>query len=262
MNMSIEIVLGLVFPYVMTTLGAATVFVFAKNMSRQVQSIVLGFAAGVMIAASIFSLLLPAIEEVEANGGIGWMVASIGFISGALFLTLLDHFLPHMHLNSDESEGVKSNLSKSSLLMLAVTMHNIPEGMAVGLVFALALSSGDVASLMAAYALSLGMGIQNFPEGAAISLPLKSQGVSVKKSFVLGSLSGIVEPIFAFFTIFLFKYVSTMLPFLLSFSAGAMMFVTVEELIPEAQTESHSHYATFGILTGFVLMMIFDVALG
>ena len=215
-----------------------------------------------MIAASIFSLLLPAIEEVEAAGGVGWLVASAGFICGALFLTGLDYFLPHQHLNAEESEGVSTNLNKSTLLLLAVTMHNIPEGMAVGLSFALALAHGDEASLLAAFALAIGMGIQNFPEGAAISLPLKSSGVSTKKSFILGSLSGIVEPIFAFLSLLLFNYISTILPFLLSFSAGAMMFVTVEELIPESQTESHSHYPTFGILAGFVLMMIFDVALG
>lgn len=262
MNISFEIVIGLFFPYLMTSLGAATVFLFAKNMSRKIQGMFLGFAAGVMIAASIFSLLLPAIEEVEATGGVGWLVASFGFVCGALFLTVLDYFLPHQHLNTDESEGLSSNLSKSSLLMLAVTMHNIPEGMAVGLSFALALAHGDEASLLAAFALAIGMGIQNFPEGAAISLPLKSQGKSAKKAFVLGSLSGVVEPIFAGLTLVLFKYISSMLPFLLSFSAGAMMFVTVEELIPEAQTEAHSHYATFGILAGFVLMMVFDVALG
>ena len=262
MNISFEIILGLVFPYLMTTLGAVTVFLFSRNISRQVQSVFLGFAAGVMIAASIFSLLIPAIEEVETSGGVGWFVAAFGFVCGATFLTILDYFLPHQHLNTDESEGMSSNLSKTSLLMLAVTMHNIPEGIAVGLSFALALFHGDEISLLSAFALAIGMGIQNFPEGAAISLPLKSQGKSVKQAFVLGSLSGIVEPIFAFLTLVLFKYISSMLPFLLSFSAGAMMFVTVEELIPEAQTESHSHYATFGILAGFVLMMVFDVALG
>lgn len=255
-------VVGILFPFSMTALGAATVFLFARSMSRQIQSIFLGFAAGVMIAASIFSLLLPAMEEINAKGGQGWFVASAGFLLGALFLTLLDKLLPHLHLNTQQPEGLKSSFSKTTLLLLAVTMHNIPEGMAVGLVFAVALNHGDQASLLAAFSLALGMGIQNFPEGAAISLPLKGQGMDNKKSFIWGALSGIVEPIFAFLTLFLFRHISSLLPLLLSFSAGAMMFVTVEELIPEAQTENHSHFATYGILLGFVLMMIFDTMLG
>lgn len=262
MSIQLQTILGILFPFLMTTLGATTVFLFGRNMSKQVQSVFLGFAAGVMIAASIFSLLLPAIEMVEEQSGKGWLVASVGFLIGAAFLTFLDKLLPHMHLNSEESEGLPSSLNKSTLLLLAVTMHNIPEGMAVGLVFASALYSGEATALLAAFALAIGMGIQNFPEGAAVALPLKSTGLSTKKSFLLGSLSGIVEPIFAFVTLFLFHYISGLLPFLLSFSAGAMMFVTVEELIPEAQSDTHSHNATYGILAGFVVMMIFDVALG
>ncbi|MBQ9987675.1 MAG: ZIP family metal transporter [Erysipelotrichales bacterium] len=262
MELSWQVILGIFFPFLMTSLGASAVFLFKNKISQSVQSIFLGFAAGVMIAASIFSLLLPAMEEADALGKSGITIASIGFLVGALFLTVLDLFMPHLHLNTDEPEGVKTSWDKTILLMLAVTLHNVPEGMAVGLTFALAMQHGDPLSLAAAFALALGMGIQNFPEGAAISLPLKSQGMSNQKSFLWGSLSGAVEPIFAFLALFIANVLSNWMPFLLSFSAGAMMFVTVEELIPEAQTQSHSHYATYGILIGFVLMMVFDVVLG
>lgn len=255
-------VAGTGFPFLMTTLGAALVFVFRKKVSTRINRIFLGFAAGVMIAASVWSLLIPAIEAAESEGIPGWLPAAGGFVLGIAFLMLMDTLLPHLHLESDQPEGLKTAWKRRTLLMLAVTLHNIPEGMAVGLSFALAAQSGDPAARAAAIALSLGMGIQNFPEGAAISLPLRQQGMSAGKSFLFGSVSGIVEPIFGILVVLAAGSVRALMPWMLSFAAGAMLYVVVEELIPEAHLGEHSNTGTLGVMAGFLIMMILDVALG
>ncbi|MBP1736584.1 MAG: Metal transporter, family [Oscillospiraceae bacterium] len=247
----------------MTTLGAAMVFLFRKTVSTQIQKIFLGFAAGVMIAASVWSLLIPAIEEAEKDGQIGWISASGGFILGVAFLVALDKLIPHLHPQSNQTEGPASSMKRTSLLVLAVTLHNIPEGIAVGLSFALAAQhGGDAASYSAALALALGIGIQNFPEGAAISLPLRQEGMGTFRSFVMGSLSGIVEPIFGILSVLVAAVIAPYMPWMLSFAAGAMMYVVVEELIPEAHLGEHNDMGTMGVMSGFLLMMILDVALG
>ena len=253
---------GLGFIFVMTCLGAATVFIFRKSMPGKFQKIFLGFAAGVMIAASIWSLLIPAIEESEAQGLIGWIPAACGFALGVLFLIGLDHVIPHLHPFSDVKEGPASTSKRTSLLIFAVTLHNIPEGMAVGLSFALAAQHDDPAMYAAAIALAIGIGIQNFPEGAAISLPLRQEGLSTGKSFLLACLSGVVEPVFGFIAVILAVWLAPIMPWLLSFAAGAMIYVVVEELIPEAHLGEHSHAGTLSVMVGFLLMMILDVALG
>lgn len=255
---------GTGFTFLMTTLGAALVFLFRKSIHANIQRIFLGFAAGVMIAASVWSLLIPAIEEAAAAGWIGWIPAAGGFIIGVAFLMLLDVLLPHLHLDGEQPEGLPSSWKRTTLLVLAVTLHNIPEGMAVGLSFALAAQQyhGDAGALSAAAALALGIGIQNFPEGAAISLPLRQEGMSAGKSFLCGSMSGIVEPIFGILVVLVAGSVQPLMPWLLSFAAGAMMYVVVEELIPEARLGAHSHAGTLGVIAGFLIMMILDVALG
>lgn len=253
--------LGTGFTFLMTALGASLVYFFKYEVKPIIQKCFLGFAAGVMIAASVWSLLIPAIEMSEAKGQIGWLVASGGFLLGVLFLLLLDHLIPHMHLNDDHPEGLKSALSKRTMLVLAVTLHNIPEGMAVGLTFAMAASTADV-TMAAAFALALGIGLQNFPEGAAISLPLKQSGATNHKAFLLGAMSGIVEPIAGIFAALLTNFTTGILPWLLAFAAGSMMYVVVEELIPEANLGEHNHAGTFSVLIGFILMMILDVSLG
>jgi len=253
---------GLGFIFAMTCLGAATVFVFRKSMPGKFQQIFLGFAAGVMIAASIWSLLIPAIEEAEAQGLIGWIPAACGFVLGVLFLVGLDNVIPHLHPFSDVKEGPASITKRTSLLVFAVTLHNIPEGMAVGLSFALAAQHDDPAMYAAAIALAIGIGIQNFPEGAAISLPLRQEGLSTGKSFLLACLSGVVEPIFGFIAVILAVWLTPIMPWLLSFAAGAMIYVVVEELIPEAHLGEHSHAGTLSVMAGFLVMMILDVALG
>lgn len=259
---------GTGFTFLMTTLGASVVFFFRKEVNTAIQRIFLGFAAGVMIAASIWSLLIPAINEAEANGSIGWIPAAGGFILGVFFLILLDTLLPHLHPDisspgSNEAEGISSTWKRTTLLVMAVTLHNIPEGMAVGLAFALAAQHGEDPSLYtAAMALAIGIGIQNFPEGAAISLPLKQEGLSAGKAFFRGSMSGIVEPVFGILTVIIAGGIAPLMPWLLSFAAGAMMFVVVEELIPEAHLGEHSNAGTLGVMAGFLIMMILDVALG
>ena len=223
----------------------------------------LGFAAGVMIAASVWSLLMPAIEQAEESGQIGWIPAAGGFLLGALFLLLMDKLIPHLHIGEVQAEGPKTSWHKTTLMVFAVTLHNVPEGMAMGLAFANAqLNGGTLAHYAGAFALAVGMGMQNFPEGAAISLPLKKEGTSSKKAFIMGSLSGIVEPIFGVLTVALASVLLPYMPWLLSFAAGAMVYVVVEELIPEAHLGEHSHIGTLGVLAGFMLMMILDVALG
>ncbi len=255
--------LGTLFPFLMTTLGSAMVFFFRKEMKSGVQRIFLGFAAGVMIAASMWGLLTPAIEESEQLGIPGWLPAAGGFALGVLFLMLMDVLLPHLHPGLREPEGMPSSMRRSTLMMLAVTLHNIPEGMAVGLAFALAVQHGDTNITMAsAMALSLGIGIQNFPEGAAISLPLRREGISAGRSFVMGSLSGIVEPIFGILVVLVAGSIQPLMPWLLSFAAGAMMYVVVEELIPEAHLGEHSNGGTISVMVGFLLMMVLDIALG
>ena len=253
---------GTGFTFLMTTLGAAMVFFFKKQVSANIQKIFLGFAAGVMIAASVWSLLIPAMEEAEAAGTPGWLPAAGGFILGIAFLMLLDSLLPHLHPSAQVAEGLSSNWKRTTMLMLAVTLHNIPEGMAVGLAFALAAQHSQQADYTAALALALGIGIQNFPEGAAISLPLRQEGFSRFRSFVYGMLSGIVEPVFGILVVLAAGSIQPLMPWLLSFAAGAMMYVVVEELIPEAHLGEHSNVGTLGVMGGFLVMMVLDVALG
>lgn len=254
---------GTGFTFLMTTLGAAMVFFFRKAVNARIQRIFLGFAAGVMIAASVWSLLIPAIEEADAAGQIGWIPAAGGFMLGIAFLMLLDVLLPHLHIGAKQAEGLHSSWKRTTLLVLAVTLHNIPEGMAVGLSFALAAQHGGAgAALSAAMALALGIGIQNFPEGAAVALPLRQEGISTPRAFFYGSMSGIVEPIFGIFVVLVAGAIQPLMPWLLSFAAGAMMYVVVEELIPEAHLGEHSNIGTLGVMAGFLIMMILDVALG
>lgn len=254
---------GTGFTFLMTTLGASVVFLFRKSISNEIQRIFLGFAAGVMIAASVWSLLIPAIEEADSAGSAGWIPAAGGFALGAAFLMLLDGLLPHLHMGESKPEGLKSSWRRSTLLVLAVTLHNIPEGMAVGLSFALAAQhAGEGASLSAAAALAVGIGIQNFPEGAAISIPLRQEGVSPLRSFCYGSLSGLVEPIFGILVVLAAGNIQPLMPWLLSFAAGAMIYVVVEELIPQSHLGEHSHTGTLGVMAGFLIMMVLDVALG
>jgi ZIP family zinc transporter len=254
---------GTGFIFLMTCLGSAVVFFFRKTVNRNIQTIFLGFAAGIMIAASVFGLLVPAIEQAEAHGFIGWIPASTGFILGVLFLLALDRIIPHLHPETNTQEGFSLSMKRTTLLVSAVTIHNIPEGMAVGLAFALAAqNSGDAAMYSSAIALALGIGIQNFPEGAAISLPLRREGIKTGKSFLIGCLSGITEPLFGLLMVLIASFIAPVMPWLLAFSAGAMLYVVVEELIPEAHLGEHSHYGTLSVMAGFVIMMILDVALG
>ena len=257
-----QIFLGLAIPFLGTTLGAAMVFLMKKEMNKKVEKILLGFASGVMIAASVWSLLIPSIEMTETQGKVAWIPAAIGFLLGIVFLLVLDSVVPHMHLESEKPEGMKSKLKKTTMMVFAVTLHNIPEGMAVGVTFAGALAQNAGITMAGAFALAVGIAIQNFPEGAIISMPLKSEGVSKSKAFLYGTLSGIVEPIGAIITILLTNAVVPILPYLLSFAAGAMIYVVVEELIPESQAGEHSNIGTIGVAIGFTIMMILDVALG
>lgn len=252
---------GTGFTFLMTALGAATVLVFRGRTTPSLQRVFLGFAAGVMVAASVFSLLLPAIEETEALGGIGWLPAAGGFLLGVLFLWGLDNLLPHLHPEAQAPEGLPSSWRRTTLMVLAVTLHNIPEGMAVGLSFALAAQHSG-GGLSAAMALAIGIGLQNFPEGAAISLPLRQEGVSTGRSFLYGALSGLVEPIFGILVVLAAGSIEPFMPWLLSFAAGTMLYVVTEELIPEAHLGEHSNMGTLSVMAGFVIMMILDVALG
>ncbi len=251
--------------WALTALGAAMVFFF-KEINKRVLNTMLGFAAGVMIAASFWSLLAPAIEMAEDAPIPAWLVAAIGFVGGAAFLYLADRIIPHMHLNSKdgESEGISTHLKRSILLVFSITLHNIPEGLAVGVAFgAIAGGIGD-GSLMSAVAIAIGIGLQNFPEGAAVAIPLRREGLSRRKSFFYGQASGIVEPIAGVLGAALVMFIKPILPYALAFAAGAMIYVVVEELIPEAQSGSHesTHLATAGCILGFTIMMILDVALG
>ena len=254
---------GTGFIFVMTCAGSSMVFFFRKRTSRMAQTLFLGFAAGIMIAASAFGLLAPAIEEAEAMGGSGWIPAAGGFTLGVLFLFAIDRLIPHLHLSSGTVEGIPTTLKRSSLLLSAVTIHNIPEGMAVGLAFVLASQHGaDAAQYSAALALATGIGIQNFPEGAAVALPLRQEGLSASRSFFLGCASGAVEPLAGLLMVVLAGMISPFMPWLLAFAAGAMMYVVVEELIPEARLGDHTNLGTLAVMSGFLLMMALDVALG
>lgn len=256
-----EKLIVLLIPFIGTSLGAATVFIMKNKVSPKIEKTLLGFASGVMIAASIWSLLIPSMEMAEEQGKIAWLPALIGFFAGVLFLLAIDSIVPHLHLNADKPEGVKSRLSKISMMLFAVTIHNIPEGMAVGVAYAGAASGNSGMTIAGAFALSIGIAIQNFPEGAIISLPLKGEGISKGKAFLLGILSGVVEPIGGIITILLASRIVPLLPYMLSFAAGAMFYVVVEELIPEAHSGDHSNLGTIGAALGFALMMVLDVAL-
>ena len=257
-----NIATGLLIPFLGTTLGSAMVFFMKNKMNKKVEKLLLGFASGVMIAASIWSLLMPSIEMAEEQQKIAWIPAAVGFLLGMAFLLVLDSIIPHLHLNTEKPEGIKAKLKKSTMLVFAVTLHNIPEGMAVGVVLAGAMVGNAGISLAGAVSLAIGIAIQNFPEGAIISMPLKSEGMSKARAFAYGALSGIVEPIAAIITIVLTNSIVPILPYLLAFAAGAMIYVVVEELIPEAQEGEHSNIGTIGVAIGFVVMMILDVALG
>ena len=252
----------LLIPFLGTSLGSAMVFFTKNKINEKFQKFLLGFASGVMIAASVWSLIIPSVEMSAEQNVIEWLPAAVGFLLGIGFLLLLDSVIPHLHLNSDKPEGVKSRLSKNTMLVLAVTLHNIPEGMAVGVTLAGAITENTGITVAGAISLAVGIAIQNFPEGAIISMPLHSSGKSKFKSFLGGTLSGIVEPIGAIITIALTRIVVPILPYFLSFAAGAMIYVVSSELIPEAQAEKKSNLVTISVGVGFVIMMLLDVALG
>lgn len=260
--MSIEIIRGIAIPFLGTSLGATCVLFMKKELPSVIQKALTGFAAGVMMAASVWSLLIPALEESGSYGRLSFLPAVIGFWLGILFLLLLDHVIPHLHISSNDEEGPHVSLKRTTKMVLAVTLHNIPEGMAVGVVYAGFLSGNYDITALQALSLSLGIAIQNFPEGAIISMPLHAEGMSKKKSCIYGILSGITEPIGAILTIMAIDFILPALPYFLSFAAGAMVYVIVEELIPEMAQGHHSNIATLLFAFGFTLMMILDVALG
>ena len=257
-----QLAAGLLLPFIGTTLGSACVFFMKGQMKPLIQKMLLGFASGVMVAASVWSLLIPSMEMSENMGKYAFIPAAAGFLLGIFFLLMMDQAVPHLHMGAEKSEGPKCSLKKTTMLVLAVTLHNIPEGMAVGVVFAGMLSRNTEITMAGAFALSIGIAIQNFPEGAIISMPVKSEGTGKGKAFLYGMLSGAVEPVAAGITILLAGFITPVLPYLLSFAAGAMLYVVVEELIPEASEGEHSNIGTIGFAAGFVLMMILDVALG
>ena len=260
--MNLSVFYGILIPFLGTSFGAACVFFMKNDMSERLSRILTGFAAGVMVAASIWSLLIPAMEQSEEMGKFAFVPAIAGFWGGILFLLLLDHIIPHLHRYSVSAEGPKSRLQRTTMMVLAVTLHNIPEGMAVGVVYAGYLAGNAKITVAAAMALSLGIAIQNFPEGAIISMPLRAEGMKVSKAFAGGVLSGIVEPVGAVLTILAAGYIVPALPYLLSFAAGAMIYVVVEELIPEMSQGEHSDLGTIFFAVGFTVMMSLDVALG
>ena len=257
-----NVLLGLMIPFIGTTLGSGMVYLMKNKMDARLEKVLLGFASGVMVAASVWSLLIPAIDMAAEQRKIAFIPAAVGLLGGFAFLLILDSVIPHLHINENEPEGIKvDKLQKSTMMVLAVTLHNIPEGMAVGVALAGAMSQSSI-TLAAALALSVGIAIQNFPEGAIISMPLKEEGMSKHKAFLLGTMSGAVEPVFGFITILLTSLVVPILPYILAFAAGAMLYVVVEELIPESQNGAHSNIGTIGFAIGFAIMMILDVALG
>lgn len=255
------VLLGVIIPFIGTVLGSGMVFLLKDKINNKLQKFLLGFAGGVMIAASIWSLIIPSIDLSSNMGKWSFVPAAVGFMLGMLALLLMDTFIPHLHLNSDKPEGVKSTLGKRTMFFFAVMLHNIPEGIAVGVVIAGAISGNQMLTISGALALSIGIAIQNFPEGAIISLPMKNDGISKGKAFGYGVLSGVVEPIAAAVTLLIAHVMEPILPYLLAFAAGAMIYVVVEELIPEANEGEHSNFATIGVMLGFTIMMILDIAL-
>lgn len=249
-------------PFAGTVIGAACVFFQKKEMPQTVRKALMGFAAGVMVAASVWSLLIPSMEFCASSGAARVLPATVGFFLGIFFLLCLDHFTPHQHIDSNVPEGPRSRLSKTSKLALAVTIHNIPEGIAVGISLAGAIDESAIMSMSGALALAIGIAIQNFPEGAIVSMPMRELGNSRRKSFAIGALSGLVEPVASIITIWIASLVLPVFPYLLAFGAGAMMYVVVEELIPETAQEEHSNLGTIGFAIGFALMMVLDVVLG
>jgi len=260
--MATGIIIGLLIPLLGTMLGASFVFFMKREMPERLQKALLGFASGVMVAASVWSLLIPAIEMPQTTGFMKVMPAAVGFLLGVGFLLLVDELTPHLHIGSDKPEGMRSRLSRTTMLALAVTIHNLPEGMAVGVVFAGAADGNADISFMGALAMSLGIAIQNIPEGAIISMPMRAAGNSRRKAFLIGSLSGVVEPVGGMLIILLASLFLPAMPYLLAFAAGAMIYVVVEELIPEASSGTHSNLSTIGFAIGFVLMMMLDVVMG
>ena len=260
--MNRDVIIGLLIPFLGTTLGSACVLFMRGSLNRQVQRALTGFAAGVMVAASVWSLLIPSMDQSEHMGKFAFIPAVVGFLLGIAFLLILDMVIPHLHLNSDKAEGPKSRLARTTMMVLAVTLHNIPEGMAVGVVYAGYVAGSVPITAGGALALSLGIAIQNFPEGAIISLPLRAEGKSKFKAFADGTLSGVVEPVAGLITILAAGLVVPILPYLLSFAAGAMLYVVVEELIPEMSEGEHSNIGVIMFSVGFALMMALDVALG
>lgn len=258
-----NILIGVLIPFIGTSLGSACVYAMKKEISKKVNKILLGFASGIMIAASIWSLIIPSIDMSSSMGKLSFVPAAVGIILGVLFLFSLDKIIPHIHVEDDnKQEGIKKyNISKTTKLVFSVVLHNIPEGMAVGIAFAAVMNEGNAINFASALALSLGIAIQNFPEGAIISMPLKSEGLSKNKAFIYGILSGIVEPIGAAITIMFSSFITPFMPYLLSFAAGAMIFVVVEELIPEAAEDNASDISAIAFSLGFIIMMILDVAL-
>lgn len=257
-----QLIIVLLIPFMGTTLGSAMVFFMKDKINKKAEKLLSGFAAGVMMAASVWSLLIPSMDMAKERGEVVWMPATIGFLFGVAFLLVLDSLIPHLHLNNNKPEGVKSKLKNETMMVLAVTLHNIPEGMAMGVTLAGALIGNTGITVTGAFVLAVGIAIQNFPEGAIISMPLKAEGTSKGRAFLYGTLSGIVEPIGAIITILITNAVVPILPYLLSFAAGAMIYVVVEELIPESQAGEHSNIGTIGVAIGFAIMMILDVALG
>ncbi len=258
-----EVFAGLLLPFLGTSAGAACVFFLKGELNQKVQKTLLGFASGVMVAASVWSLLIPAMDMSEAMGRFAFLPAVIGLGLGFVFLLAMDKLVPHLHLGCAEAEGPRAKLKKTTMLLLAVTLHNIPEGMAVGVIFAGMVADRSEITLAGAFALSIGIAIQNFPEGAVISLPLRSEeGMSRPKAFWMGVLSGVVEPVAGVFTVLMARFIMPLLPYFLSFAAGAMLYVVVEELIPETSQGEHSNLGTIGFALGFALMMVLDVTLG
>lgn len=260
--MTVEMLQEIFIPFVGTTLGAACVFFVKGKLNIRLQRIFTGFAAGVMVAASIWSLLIPSLESAGHMGKLSFAPATVGFWLGVVFLALMDKTVPHLHMNSDTAEGPRSKLQRTTMMILALVLHNIPEGMAVGVVYAGAMMQETEITVTAALVLSLGIAIQNFPEGAIISIPLHGDGMKKSKAFTYGMLSGIVEPLAAVFTILVAEFVVPALPYMLGFAAGAMIYVVVEELIPEMSEGEHSHLGTFMFMIGFTAMLIMDVVLG
>lgn len=260
--MAATIGFGIMIPFLGTMLGAGFVFLLRDQIKSWVNTVLAGFASGIMMAASVWSLLIPSIEMSEGMGKMSFIPAAVGFALGIVFLLCMDKVVPHIHVENGQQEGVKAKLKKTTMLVFAVTLHNIPEGMAVGIVYAGLGTQMSGITAAGAAALAFGIALQNIPEGAIISLPLKGEGMSKTKAFLYGTLSGIVEPIGAFITVLLTAYITPVLPYMLAFAAGAMVYVIIEELVPESAASEHSDIGTIGFTAGFVIMMIMDVALG